>query len=173
MQAPQRMQRSASRRSDASTLVRPPSTMMTWNSSDRPDRRALRPGGEGEVVADRLPGGRAREQTQDERHVFQRGQHLLDASNGTCTRGSVVVMRPLPSLVTMTVVPVSATRKLAPVTPCRRSGSAAASPTRLARHRRDLMLARRAVLLLEQCSDLVLVLWIAGAMMCEGRVWDT
>ena len=35
----------------------------------------------------------------------------------TWRRGSVVTMRPLPSLVTRTTVPVSATAKLAPVMP--------------------------------------------------------
>ena len=35
----------------------------------------------------------------------------------TCTRGSVLVRSPLPSLVTMTLDPVSATRKFAPVIP--------------------------------------------------------
>src|SRR5438128_748524 len=35
----------------------------------------------------------------------------------TCTRGSVVTIRPLPSFVTRTTVPVSATAKLAPGIP--------------------------------------------------------
>ena len=35
----------------------------------------------------------------------------------TCTRGMDVHMRPLPSLVTSTTVPVSATMKFAPVMP--------------------------------------------------------
>ncbi len=35
----------------------------------------------------------------------------------TCTRGTVVTMRPLPSLVTSTTLPVSATPRFTPVMP--------------------------------------------------------
>ena len=38
-------------------------------------------------------------------------------TTATCTGGTVVHMRPLPSLVTVTMVPVSATRKLPPEMP--------------------------------------------------------
>jgi hypothetical protein len=87
-------------------------------------------------------------------------------------RGSEVTMRPLPSLVTSTTVPVSATAKLAPVIPMsawrnfsrsalratavRTSGSAANSPWSSREN---------------SSATCPLVLWMAGAMMCDGFSW--
>jgi hypothetical protein len=49
--------------------------------------------------------------------LSQSGTTLSMPTTATCRSGRVVHMRPLPSLVTSTSVPVSATRKLAPERP--------------------------------------------------------
>ena len=81
-------------------------------------------------------------------------------------------MRPLPSLVTSTTVPVSATAKLAPVMPmsasrnfCRSSVLATfVSTSGSASKRPPSSLEKRS-------ATCPLVLWMAGAMMWEGFSW--
>ncbi len=88
----------------------------------------------------------------------------------TCTRGSEVTIRPLPSLVTSTMVPVSATPKLAPVIPrsaCRNFSRSSARAIRVSTSGSGTVsrLSSRA----NSSATCPFVLWMAGAMMCEGR----
>ena len=79
---------------------------------------ALGAGQDVDVVRDRLAGRRARQQAHQRRDVLERRDDLLDARRsrrGPC--GSVVVSVALPSLVTSTTEPVSATKKLPPEMP--------------------------------------------------------
>ena len=90
----------------------------------------------------------------------------------TCTRGSEVAMRPLPSLVTRTTVPVSATAKFAPVMPRSACKNFSRSSSRAIRvsisgSGRVSRLSSRA----NSSATWPFVLWMAGAMMCEGRSW--
>ena len=118
MQAAQRMQRSMSWNSVPSIAERPLSTSTTWYSSG----------------PSRSPGRRAPVRTWCRRRNPARWRsaparaagEVQSSSVGTifsmlastmCTRGRVCVRSPLPSLVTMTLLPVSAIRKLAPVMP--------------------------------------------------------
>ena len=93
-----------------------------------------------------------------------------------CTRGKVCVRSPLPSLVTMIDVPVSATRKFAPVMPTsaarkrsrritRASVSSVWCSSRLRSAGRCVCTRRKSASI---CS---LVRCTAGMMMCEGSSW--
>src|SRR5881409_10295 len=91
----------------------------------------------------------------------------------TCTRGSDVVMRPLPSLVTRTTVPVSATAKLAPVIPRSAWRNFSRNSSRAIFVRTSGSAARPGRCSSRENSPATcpFVLWMAGAMMCEGRSW--
>ena len=90
-----------------------------------------------------------------------------------CAFGRICVRSPLPSLVTMIDVPVSAMRKLAPVMPTsaarnfarstwRASASSCSGSARLRSGGRSRCALRNS------CSTSFAVRWIAGAMMWEG-----
>ena len=90
--------------------------------------------------------------------------------SATCTRGIVVTMRPLPSLVTRQIVPVLTTPKLAPVMPMSARRNSCAQPR--ARDRRQL--ARVVGVRNHRRSDITRptscrVRCTMGAMMCDGR----
>jgi hypothetical protein len=79
MQAPQRMQRSISRNSSLSMLLRPLSTSTTWYSSGPSGSPCpARSGGERGVAGDLLTGGASCQQAQQGGGVFQVRHHLLD-----------------------------------------------------------------------------------------------
>src|SRR5206468_2361039 len=88
------------------------------------------------------------------------------------TRGSEVTMRPLPSLVTRTMLPVSAIAKFAPVMP--RSAwrnFSRSSPRAIFVSTSGSAATVRRSSLAKRSATWPLVLWIAGAMMCDGRSW--
>ncbi len=90
----------------------------------------------------------------------------------TWIRGSVVTMRPLPSFVTRTTVPVSATAKLAPVMPMSAWRNFSRSRTRAAAVSTSGSAASCFPATAEISSATwPFVLWMAGAMMCDGRSW--
>ena len=96
-----------------------------------------------------------------------------------CTRGRVCVRSPLPSLVTMTLLPVSAIRKLAPVMPTsaarKRSRSLPRASTMMSRRSAKTRSAGRSVCIRRKsASQSSRFRWKAGAMMwdgCSRRSW--
>ena len=81
-----------------------------------------------------------------------------------------MTIRPLPSLVTSTTVPVSATAKFAPVIPRSASRNFWRSSTRAIRVSSSGSAATsRLSSFAKRSATWPLVLWIAGAMMCDGR----
>src|SRR5207247_2236908 len=95
----------------------------------------------------------------------------------TCTRGSEVAMRPLPSLVTRTTVPVSATAKLAPVMPRSAVRNFSRNSSRAILVRTSGSAGRPGRFSSRENSSATwpFVLWLAGAMMrqaLEGRLRD-
>ncbi len=81
-------------------------------------------------------------------------------------------MRPLPSLVTSTIVPVSATAKLAPLIPMSAARNFSRSCPRAAAVRTSGSAASGSRATAEISSATwPFVLWMAGAMMCDGRSW--
>ena len=113
------MQRSISWNSVPSIAERPLSTSTTWYSSGpsrSPGRRAA--GAERGVDREILAGGGARQQRAAGWSRPPASARIFSMlASAMCTRGSVCVRSPLPSLVTITLLPVSAIRKLAPVMP--------------------------------------------------------
>ena len=90
----------------------------------------------------------------------------------TWIRGSEVTMRPLPSLVTRTTVPVSATAKLAPVIPMSAWRNFSRSWTLAAAVSTSGSAASRRPATSEiRSATCPLVLWMAGAMICDGFSW--
>ena len=93
-----------------------------------------------------------------------------------CTRGRVCVRSPLPSLVTMTLLPVSAIRKLAPVMPTSAARNFARSrvraSVRMSRRSWNTRSGGRSVCDLRKlASQSSLLRWNAGAMMWLGSSW--
>ena len=87
----------------------------------------------------------------------------------TWIRGSEVTIRPLPSLVTSTTVPVSATAKLAPVIPMSAWRNFSRRAFRATAVRTSGSASNRPFSSREKSSATCpLVLWMAGAMMCDG-----
>ncbi len=79
--------------------------------------RSTRPGREGRVDRGVLARRRAREDAKQLRRVLHVGTIFSSDAITICALGRICVRSPLPSLVTMTDAPVSATRKFAPVMP--------------------------------------------------------
>ena len=110
---------------------------------------------------------------------FSVGTSFSSEAMTTWTLGRICVRSPLPSLVTMMEVPVSAIRKFAPVTPMsalrnfsRKMPRASASSCSGCERSRPAGRSRCA--LRKSASTSSRVTWIAGAMMCEGaspRSW--
>ena len=97
-------------------------------------------------------------------------------ASAMCTRGSVCVRSPLPSLVTMTLLPVSAIRKLAPVMPTsaarNRSRSLVRASVRMSRRSANTRSGGRSVCDLRKLSSQSSRFrWNAGAMMWLGSSW--
>ena len=116
MQAPQRMQRSISRRlASASILLRPLSTSTMWNSSG-PSRSPGRRGPQWKVVywVTSAPVAERTSSRSMAKACDRLGTSFSMPAVTMCTRGGEVVSSALPSLVTVQVAPVSASRKLAP-----------------------------------------------------------
>ena len=92
-----------------------------------------------------------------------------------CTGGAAVTRRPLPSLVTRTIEPVSATARLAPEMPT--SSLEEDRPQRAACggvEHGHVIRVRDAEPLVEQLSNVLPVRWTMGEMMCAGgspRSW--
>src|SRR5437762_940599 len=91
----------------------------------------------------------------------------------TCTRGSDVVMRPLPSVVTRTTVRVAASATLAPVFPRSAWRNFSRNSSRAIFVRTSGSAARPGRCSSRENSSATcpFVLWMAGAMICEGRSW--
>ncbi len=179
MQAAQRMQRSISWKSVPIMFDRPLSTRITWYSSG-PSRSP--PSG--------FPGRR----TPVEKVVYtekscpvadrasSRSSEVQSSSVGTtfsieartmCTRGSVCVRSPLPSFVTITLLPVSAMRKFAPVMPTsaarKRARSFVRASVRMSRRSENTRSFGRSVCISRKlASQSSRLRWKAGPMMCDG-----
>ena len=118
-QAPQRRQESASR-SVPGDLVDAPVVEQDQVELLGPLQLARRAAGRAPATCRRTASGRWRSWPGwpgTPRGRSWTGTTFSTPITATCTRGSEVTMRPLPSLVTSTTVPVSATAKLAPVIP--------------------------------------------------------
>src|SRR4030095_7962252 len=98
--------------------MRPLSSRTRWNSSG-PSSSPLRRGpSTSEVYTDSFwPVALLARMARNTARSVMEGTTFSTPITATCTRGSEVAMRPLPSLVTRTTVPVSATAKFAPVMP--------------------------------------------------------
>ena len=83
-----------------------------------------------------------------------------------CTGGSVVVRSALPSLVTSTIVPVSAIAMFAPEMP-----TVASMNFSRRLWRACIWIASTVGSVPKTLAASSLVRWIAGAMRCEGCVW--
>src|SRR5262249_32476855 len=130
-------------------------------------------GREGRVVRQVLAGGRGGQHAQNGRRIFERGHDLLEPGDDAMGRGERLgtawVRSPLPSLVTMIEVPVSATRKLAPVMPTSASryfwrSTWRASSTRVGISVRSRLGSRCVCALRKSASIWSRVRWTAGAM---------
>ena len=89
----------------------------------------------------------------------------------TCTRGIVVDRRPLPSLVQMQMLPVSATPKFTPLMP--RSAAEELGPQRPSRELRHARTSATSSSvapsrLLNSSATSPFVLWMIGMTMCDG-----
>ena len=101
------------------------------------------------------------------------GMTFSTPMSATWIRGSEVTIRPLPSLVTRTTVPVSATAKLAPVIPMSAWRNFSRSAFRATAVRTSGSASNSALAARREKSSATcpFVLWMAGAMMCDGFSW--
>ena len=172
-QAPQRRQESASRSGPAIWAIRPWSSRTRWNSSGPSSSPARRGPSTSVVYTESFwPVALLARIARNTIRSVMDGTTFSTPMIATCTRGSDVTIRPFPSLVTSTTVPVSATAKLAPVIPRSAWRNFSRSSRRATRvSTSGSASTRRLSARVKRSATCPFVLWMAGTMMCEGRSW--
>ena len=133
-------------------------------------RRIPRTRRERNVIRDRLAGRRAAAAAAAASSMSSSvGTTFSMPVIATCTRGRLVTMRPLPSLVTISVEPVSATMKFAPVMPMSADRKCGRSISRASRVSSAMTAVRGRRCFCSKRSDTSSrVLCTTGATMCDG-----